>query len=352
MNDSRYTVVDYLSLSPSQCTIYPKFFRNNPQEFSKREGNRLMQLLENGPESKNKTSVMPASNKHNFQLSKSAAKNLQSKVEWLYHFAKKKTIVTRKGKVLTDLKLNFATLKLPSEQVDSSDFITKNCLNQLFIEISKKYDFRNYVWRLEYQKNGNLHYHFVTDVYIDWHFLNRTWSRILNKYGYVDQYTRKFSEMSLSDYIKSQGGTDKTPFATHQERYAKGCQNKWKEPNCVDVKAVFGKNNIGQYISKYMAKNESGPGELNLPTCEVNSNNSRLWFCSRSLSKCEKIRDIREAMELDFFGILVQSEGTKRVVHDYCTIIYFKFHQLGAIAKKAFSVLFDDYKQELDYCPA
>ena len=94
MNDSRYTVVDYLSLSPSQCIIYPKFFRNNPQEFSKREGNRLMQLLENGPESKNKTSVMPASNKHNFQLSKSAAKNLQSKVEWLYHFAKKKTIVT------------------------------------------------------------------------------------------------------------------------------------------------------------------------------------------------------------------------------------------------------------------
>lgn len=349
---NKYTVIDYISLSPHKCVIYPRFFRNyengvNPYKHSETTTAQTPSTDRTAPGVKR-----PESNKHNFILSKTAAKTLQDRVAWLYYYAKKKTVVTRSGKTLTDLKLNFATLKLPSEQIHSSDFITKNCLNQLFIEISKKFNFKNYVWRLEYQKNGNLHYHFVTDTYIDYHFLNRTWARILNKYGYTDQYTRKFSSMSLAEYIKNQGGTEKIDFKTHQERYAKGCRNNWKEPNCVDVKAVFGKNNIGAYIAKYMAKNDHKNNEVNLPSCEQNSQNSRLWFCSRSLSQCTQVRDAREALEMDFFGILKTHDNVRTFVHDYCTVLYYKISDLTAIASKVFSTLFEEHRKELGYEPA
>lgn len=337
---SPFTVVDCISLTPDKLVVYPKFFRNIGVErkYSYAKPEKVVTAL-------------PESNKHSFELSKQAQKNLRQKVTWLYHFAKKKTVITRKGKQLTNFRMNFATLKLPSEQIHSSDFITKNCLNQLFVEISKKYKFENYVWRLEYQKNGNLHYHIATDTYIDYFFLQRAWNRILNKYGYVDMYQRKFSQMSLNDYVKSQNYSAKTDFKVLSERYALGCRENWKNPNSVDVKAVFGKSNIAFYISKYMAKSKDEKEAVALPVCELNSRNSRLWFCSRSLSKCVSVADIREAMEIDLYGILLRCEKVKRVVHDYCTILYFSFSDLPALVKGVLNRYFDDYRQEVGYLP-
>lgn len=345
----RFTVVEHFSLTPNSLAIYPRFYKNSgctqKTTFSK--------LDENGNTSdlstKSEITAVRNSVSHNFELSKQARKNLRSKVTWLYHFAKKQTIVTRKGKQLTNLKMNFTTLKLPSEQVHSSDFITKNCLNQLFVEIAKKYDFINYVWRLEYQKNGNLHYHIATDCYLDYDFLLKTWNRIIDKYGYVDLYTRKFSNFSLSDYIKNGGFSPDTPFHILQERYAKGCREKWKKPNTVDVKAVFGKSNIGYYISKYMAKN-SDPAEVKkLPLCEENSKNSRLWFCSRSLSACKTKSDIRECQEIDLYSVLAGLEGVREYNMEYCTVLYFDLNKLPYITKKLICTVLEDYRQEVGY---
>lgn len=374
MQNTRYTVIDYISICPNKVVVYPRFFPTFSNNSEKEEKGKftaelpmseamVKQLEMWGVEIPSHPKVIaappvqtakeaPISNKHNFELSKQAQKNLREKVNWLYHFAKKKTIVTKSGKQLTEFKMNFATLKLPSVQFHSSDFITKNCLNQLFIEISKKHDFRNYVWRLEYQKNGNLHYHIATDTYIDYYFLNRTWNRILNKYGYVDQYTRKFSSFSLADYIKSQPSATHEDFEKHAKRYAKGCRENWKNPNSVDVKAVFGKNNIAGYISKYMAKNDTDATDKKLPICENNSKNSRLWFCSRSLSKADKVREVRESMDVDVFGTLAAIDTVKKIVHDYCTVLYFDLKKIPAIASRMVNTLLQLYQKEISYLPA
>lgn len=346
------TVIDFLSITPEKLTIYPRFFKDNEKTMTHEERERLLALLHGYDRVKNVQPKNLQNNRHNFELSPSAAKNLQKKVSWLYYYAKTKTVVTRKGKQLTNLKLNFATLKLPSEQIHSSDFITKNCLNQLLVELKKKYNLTNYVWRLEYQKNGNLHYHIVTDTYIDYHGLNRSWNRILNKYGYVDAYTRKFSQMSLSDYVRTQSDNGKTDFATLAKRYAKGCASRWREPNSVDTKAVFGKNNIGAYISKYMAKNDQSTENKKLPIYEANSANSRLWYCSQSLAKLDCIKDAREAFELDFYGILLEAEGTFKVVHEYCQVLYFKLSKMSSITRSVMSTLFETYRRTAGYLPA
>lgn len=346
-----FTVVEHISLTPNSLSIYNRFYLNGVREKldisdSLKKELASMGLADIATQQKIRNSVS-----HNFQLSKQAQKNLREKVNWLYYFAKKKTIITRKGKILTNFKMNFVTLKLPSEQIHTSDFITKNCLNQLLTEIGKKYDFKNYVWRLEYQKNGNLHYHIATDTYIDYNFLLKTWNRILNKYGYVDLYTRKFSNMSLSDYSKAQNYDGKTDFKLLHERYVKGCREGWKNPNSVDVKAVFGKNNIAFYISKYMAKKATDEENIKLPVCENNSSNSRLWFCSRSLSACKKFSDFREALPVDIYGILKNDPSVTLFIHDYCMTLYFSFDKLTAISKMAIRDLLSNYQKEVNYLP-
>lgn len=352
MINDRYIISENISFTPNTLTIYDKFYRNQnyngkAPSFSKSVPDHDRS---NAPQADNKFHGI--SNRHNFELSKQAQKNLRKKVTWLYHLARKKTITTTKGKVLQNFKMNFATLKLPSEQIHSSDFITKNCLNQLFIEINKKYAFQNYVWRLEYQLNGNLHYHFATDVYIDFYFLQKTWNRILNKYGYVDLYTRKFAQMSLSDYNRATNSNGAVEFDIIAKRYAKGCREKWENPNSVDVKAVFGQNNIAYYISKYMSKKEENSKQKKLPVCEDNSKNSRLWFCSRSLSQLDTIADNRHAFDHDIFGKLNACEGVYKYIGEYATTIYFDMSKILPDVRKMLNHYFYRYMDQQNYVPS
>ena len=86
----------------------------------------------------------------------------------------------------------------------------------------------NYVWRLEFQGNGNVHYHIVTDSYIDYFFALKIWNRIINKLGYVDAYQEKFSKMSLNEYIENSKYHDNNTFDVLAKRYAKGKSVNWK----------------------------------------------------------------------------------------------------------------------------
>jgi len=349
---NRFIITEHFSLTPNSLAIYNRFHLRDNRMFTKDSVNTSPSATPEQVEAAAAAKKPRNSIAHNFELSKQARKNLRSKVTWLYHFAKKQTIVTRKGKQLTNLKMNFFTLKLPSVQVDSSDFITKNCLNQLFIEIKEKVNFKNYVWRLEYQKNGNLHYHIATDCYIDYDYLLATWNRIINKYGYVDAYTRKFSTFSLHDYIKNVGALDSADYKIHQERYAKGCRDKWKKPNTVDVRAVFGKSNIAFYISKYMAKKPEEGVQIILPACEDNSAHSRLWYCSRSLSKCKTVSDFRDVEEIDLYSVLRGLDKVRVSIFDYCIVLYFQIDELPPIVRRLLLTRLEVYQKEIGYLAA
>ena len=344
-------VMEFQSIRPNKLVVY------------NRDINRIKSAATSNKSLKNWTDEeravfgLPAKkerniNKHNFELSKSAQKTLQEKITWLYYYAKKRTITTHNNKVLADFKMNFVTLKLPSEQKHSSDFITKNCLNQLLVELSKKISLKNYVWRLEYQKNGNLHYHIAMDKYIDYRLLRNIWNRILSKYGYVQAYTEKFSKMQIHEYIKLYFDKDKNDFATLEKRFAEGCRTKWKTPNTVDVKMCTNSKAVAFYISKYFGKNSSTGSEKKLQVNEENSGNSRLWFCSRSLSKLKAISDMTEALGGSYAVFLEGMNNVKKLICDYCIVYYFNIKDLCNNGKRAFYDLFKNYGIETGYLDA
>lgn len=370
MQDSPFTVLPTVSIRPNQIVSYNTFVRHKKQisPISEKPAKKTLALavqfdafddiLKENPHSANAPfrvfSPDPVEkkkiiNKHNFELSRQGQKNLREKVSWLYYFAKNETITTSKGKILANFKMNFITLKLPSEQRHSSDFITKNCLNQLITELQKKWGFQNYVWRLEYQKNGNVHYHIATDSFVDFYWLRSTWNRILNKHNYVDAYKQKFNKMTFSEYCKSYDVGKDVDFETLKKRYADGRKSGWMMPNSVDVKSVSNAKNIAFYISKYMGKNSSNSGIKSLPVHELNSSNSRLWFCSRSLSKLTAFREFDEAMTVDLFCPLNQDKTVKKVIHDYCCSFYFSFTDITIQLKRVVAHLLRQYGIDRGY---
>jgi hypothetical protein len=300
---------------------------------------------------------------HNFEISENAYRNLKKKITWLYYLAKSRHIKTHSGKEIYNFKMLFLTLTLPSKQKHNTSFITKNFFNQFITEMRAITKMKNFVWRLEFQSNGNVHYHIVTDTYIDYFTARRVWNRILEKEGYVSDYAEKFKKMNLSEYfsyITTQAfkydeqcfEKDYYKFDAVAKRYALQKKEGFMQPNTIDVKSVSNSKKISSYISKYFGKNKEGNNNCNYLDDVTNSSNLRLWFCSRSLSKLKSICEYIDEINWSPDRILEKSQHIKYVVHQYCTVIYFEFSQLPNKTKRIFAQLFYRYAKLCGYLPA
>lgn len=346
----RFIVLDTFGLTPDKLTLYKTFVQKNEYKSeivtthtTKDKIAGLKNIYGDQYETEKRY--------HNFEISTHARKRMLQKINWLYFMAKGRTKKTISGKEIFNFKINFITLTLPAKQVHNTAQITKECLNQLITELRNKYNMQNFVWRLEFQQNGNVHYHIVTDVFIDFYILQKMWNRIIGKLGYTERYTQKHALMSLSDYVKEYSTEKFNDFEKLAKRYATGKKTMWKVPNSVDVKSVSGKQNIAFYISKYFSKKANMKMKCNELDTKDNSMGLRLWFCSRSLSKLEKVVDYCEAFKEDVLSAITSTKGFFTSVQDYCTTIYYRFKDLVAEAKQVLHPILYNYAISTGYEP-
>ena len=234
-------------------------------------------------------------------------------------------------------------MTLASKQVHPTAQITKECFNQFMVELRERYKIENYVWRLEFQKNGNVHYHIVTDCYTDFHIVQKVWNRCQEKLGYVTAYQKKHVLMSLNDYVNAYSNNGEVPFETLKYRYAKGRSLEWRVPNSTDVKSVSSGKKISFYISKYFSKKENRNNACNPLDNKENSLGLRLWFCSRSLSKVDKVSDFIHSKSIDLLSIVTSVKDTLCVIHDYCISYFYSFSSLLNEHKGVIHKLLYDY---------
>ncbi len=169
--------------------------------------------------------ILPEENKHHGIISYKANKRVRLAIDWLLTVAKDK-VLTKKGIATSfSYKVNFITLTLSSKQIHSDNEIKKKLLGQFLTELREKYKCVHYLWRAETQRNGNIHFHIASDVFIPWRALRTDWNRIQNKLGYVDRFKAKT------------GLTD---------------------PNSTDVHSVNKVRNLSAYLAKYCGKNAKG----------------------------------------------------------------------------------------------
>jgi len=289
---------------------------------------------------------------HNFKISQNAQRTLKEKINWLYFLSKSRQVTTYSGRKIFNFRMGFITLTLPSKQVHPTSYITKVLFNQFLVELRQRVKMNNYVWRLEFQKNKNVHYHIATDTYIDYWLITKIWNRILKTHGYIEPYTKKHSGIGLKAYNKMYNSNGKTDFNIMAKRYAKGASNKWMQPPTCDVKSVVSNKAISNYISKYFSKNSENDSIKNDLDNENNSFSLRLWFCSRSLSKLKKITDHLEAIQYDIVSIVKQAKKHKVYVFKWATIVYFEWNSFAHRFRSFLQKLLHRYAYRLEYTPS
>lgn len=349
--ESRFSVIPKVSIRPNKVVFYNHFVKNRrTDDVSPHPHNTCSK--KNVKEKGVTVKSLPACNKHNFEISLKAASRIKEKVTWLYELAKNKTVTTSSGKTLYSFKMNFITLTLPSVQQHDTAQITSVCLNQFLVECSKKFGLTNYVWRLEFQKNGNVHYHIATDCFIDYTSCKLIWNRCLNKLGYVAKYQEKFIGMTFQDYCKNYSDNGKVPFNTLRERFGRGTATRWDSPNTVDVRVVLNAKNISFYIAKYITKKSEHTLNPVVSSREPSDSNLRLWFCSRSLSRLDKINVFLEEYDSLVGMCLSGLTEVKKFVHDYCEVWYFDKLKQANEVKRNLWLLYRRYSNSTGYIPA
>lgn len=312
-----------VQVNASRISITNSYKQNTMQKLVSKYQKKLFEQKHKEQYVKNFAAV-----KNPFIISKASKRKIFDSINTMYCLSPARTIKMKNGKRLYNFQLSFITLTLPSEQKHTDLEIKNKCLNQLLVELSKHYDVKNYVWKAELQKNKNIHFHLVLDQYIDYQALRRRWNRIVNKLGYVDEYSNKMSKLSLSDYHALRSRSTNVNFQDSAKAYAKGKVSNWNNPNSVDVRKVKSKRDLAIYLSKYIAKsiNSYNPNEQDQ---EREINFGRSWSRSYSLAQMKFINkyiysEVKEVIKyLDNQKVLV-----KKCIGAFFTVYFFNAKQL------------------------
>lgn len=257
-------------------------------------------------------------------LSLTSKKEIIKRVKWINEIGEVKNYKTKKGDII-QYKSSMITLTIPKKiEVEPAE-ITKVALNNFITLMRKISGMNNYVWKLELQKNGNVHYHIITDVEIDFFYIKKIWNNSLNLLGIIDDYSRQQRKIKFSDYeqkrieefkkYKKIGKLSPTQIKNEIKRtWEIGKKTQWKEPNTVNVKRIQLDYNIAGYIAKYISKDEKN-SELQ------GKKIGRLWSSSSNLSKIKLIgENIQDILQL-VYDYSYQVYKKKEIIHDYFSII-------------------------------
>lgn len=194
-------------------------------------------------------------NRNNGEISKKAASKIKNSINWLCQSAKYKRVYDKKTGKNFYFKINFITLTIPLQSIIPSDkFIKEQIFHPWIVYARKYFGLKNYVWRVETQENGMIHFHLTADTFLHWRKIRSSWNRLLEKEGLLEEFKAKFGHA---------------------------------DPNSTDVHAVKNITNIAAYLAKYLCKQDKERRKIS----------GRLWGSNYELShenKCIALCDPNE----------------------------------------------------------
>jgi len=245
-------------------------------------------------------------------MSVRAQKNLKRAIRWMdaftpFHYEKN----PQTGKKFK-MKLNFITLTLCAPQMHSDVEIKREMLHPWLTNIVKRFKLKSYVWRAEPQENGNIHFHFVTNKFMNLYVIRRAWNACQKRMGYIEKYRTEQKEFHKNGFTPRPWLYKVWTKEKQLIAYNKGVTSNWSDPNSTDVHSLQNVENVAAYVSKYMCKtvtgicpeckkkhyfNEKPTEEMFCKKCSAfldlkidRKITGRLWFISQSLSKIKACR--------------------------------------------------------------
>lgn len=154
-------------------------------------------------------------------LSKSAMSRMRRAINYLFLVSPIQTCFNDDKGYFYTMRNNFITLTLSGKQSHSDNEIKKILLKPFLDVLIKRYPSIQWVWKAEPQRNGNIHFHIITNHFIPKSYVNRVWNRIQRRHGYLDKYHAKHGH--------------------------------WNPPS-TETRKVKGKERSANYMLKYMIK--------------------------------------------------------------------------------------------------
>lgn len=215
-------------------------------------------------------------------LTDSSLKNLRNTIKMLIAISKPKEAMNFSTGTTFTFRVNFITLTLSAPQRDHDDYAIKKKIFDPWLKKAKRwFGICSYIWRAERQQNQNIHFHLMTDTYIDHKQLRDSWNQSQQLLGFIDSFEK-----------------------LHNHRH----------PNSTDIHAVKKIRDLAAYISKYMSK--KGDGENKIA--------GKVWGCSQNLSKHKATGLIIDSRISDELKLIQEKFSWKKHTSEFATVYNFK----------------------------
>lgn len=208
-----------------------------------------------------------------------------------------------------DCKFSFITLTISSEMDKNINY--SMLLKRLIETLEYRYGKFNYVWRIEFQLNGNLHFHLIIDIEIDWKIVRSQWNKIQKIH--VDRYAIKMRSKYRNGFYFDGNMLDYNGKVVEEEiqykRFSKGNKANWRNPNSTDVKIVVDSSQISSYVSKYVTKTDADNSD------KVSSHSiTRFYGCSDTIRLLKYCSVHESECSIDLYMLL--SSLDKKIIFD------------------------------------
>jgi len=294
------------------------------------------------------------SNKHDGHLSLAAVKKISKALDYSIYLAKPPDKHKHLAGKHYQYCLNFITLTLSSKQLHSDLEIKKEIFQPWLDYCRKHYKIKNYVWVIEKQKNGNTHFHVVSDKWIPHVELRNLWNKFQQNLGYVTRYAEAQKRWFKNGFKVHSALLQNWNYNKQYSAWLSGCKSGWNNPNSTDVHSLRFISNVKKYMIKYMTKNYTRvenkltfePNNIEDELLKKDSYSKitgRIWGCSESLSKIKGARDDVVDEAIEELTSISNDKSIHSVYDSYFSIHYVTIEQLRSKGLTFIPKLFDDF---------
>lgn len=342
------TVIPKIKVHPTKIITYNEYHYDKfkkPRRINENESNTLISVEREGKMvlERFNSKFINSKRSSNGNLSYQSKKKLLLAVDYMLFLNAK----GQKGKYFSGSdfgrNIGFVTLTLPSKQMHTDLIIKNQCLNQFLIELTKFHGVRSYIWRAEYQSNGNIHFHILINRFIFYYHLQARWNRIIEKLGYVSGYKKEQEAYHSKGFKLRKELLNKWSEEAQLKAYLKGKKENWSKPNSTDVHKINNVINIKAYISKYVSKKADQIPSYPFKTTEKREQIGKVWSCSvifQNLKGAETEIDNEIGEQLKHIAKYFPDS----VYHDtYFSIFTIDFNMIDRMKLFSLSQLFQDY---------
>jgi hypothetical protein len=239
------------------------------------------------------------------QVTNGAKKRIKKAIQTLVAISKPQVVYVPQFEYDVRFRLTFITLTLPSEQGNITDKqIISGPLQKFLRESNRKNGMKHYIWKAERQKNGNIHFHITTNVFIHYQVVQDRWNNEMKNIGLMENFTSKFGHSN---------------------------------PHSTEIKAVRRIDQIERYLQKYYMKTNQYDEIIN----------GKLWDCSLSLKSIPWPKLSISTSVFDRLNEVATQFPDQIIELDQCSLIWFHEWQRKAILNDVMSIEFNKFLEDV-----